>query len=179
MISIIIVTMCVTLVISYYFILFYSPKWTNIILFAVSTGLFSYIHSDLSNLDTYTPRPTEIPDEAKTIINITLAGAIFCGLATLLFLGFALQTTPEEDAMNLVLEKNEREREEKLLKRIRMHQDEAIDEQRAKWEAAKLSEQQKGAVMDQALKLYLEKSKKDKKEDKDKDKDKGKDENKK
>ena len=169
-VSIVIVTMCVTLIISYYFIIRWTAKWTNIILFTVSAGLFAYIHNELSNLDTYDPRPNQIPSEAQTIANITLAGAIISGIATLIFLGFAVQTTPEEDTMQLVLEKTEREREENILKRIRKHQDEAIEEQKEKWEKAKLNEQQKNAVMDQALKLYLEKIKKEKKDKDEKEK---------
>ena len=63
--------------------------------------------------------------------------------------------------MKLVLEKNEQERDANILKKIREHQDEAVRSQQLKWEQEKLNNSQKGAVMDQAIKMMLDKNKKE------------------
>ena len=139
---------------------------TNIVLFGASTILFAIIYNNVNNADNYKNNPVDIPDEAKTISRITLAGAVISGIAALVFLGIAIQATPEEDVMKLVLEKNEQERDANILKKIREHQDEAVRSQQLKWEQEKLNNSQKGAVMDQAIKLYLDKNKKEKEEPK-------------
>lgn len=164
--SIVIVTMTVTLLLNYFFILKVSAKVTNIVLFGASTILFAIIYNNVNNADNYKNNPVDIPDEAKTISRITLAGAVISGIAALVFLGIAIQATPEEDVMKLVLEKNEQERDANILKKIREHQDEAVRSQQLKWEQEKLNNSQKGAVMDQAIKLYLDKNKKEKEEPK-------------
>lgn len=163
--SIIIITMTLTIALNYAIILSFSAKWTNIVLFIVSACFFSVIHNDIINVDNYSPVPQDgIPDESISLI--TLFGAVFSGVAALVFLGIAAQFTPEEDVMNLVVEKNERERDANILKKIREHQDEAVRSQQLKWEQEKLNNSQKGAVMDQAIKMMLDKNKKEKEETK-------------
>lgn len=149
--STVVVTSVVTLTLNYFLLLSIPAKWINVILFIVTAAIFGYLNGQIKDLNS-----EEFSDVLDDTEKLTVAGLGIAAFSALMFGGIAAMSTPEENVMSLITEKNEREREANILKRIRKHQDEAIEHQRGLWDKAKLDQSQKGQVIDKALQLYLQ-----------------------